>query len=352
MTPQEAQRPAPRLPELSAGNLAFCGMVLLLHLCSDTIMQAPTGTVFYGLVFTLWQLSAVAVYGFLFLSGLKAQLGRPRPLKEYYARRARAILPGYLLWSAVYLALRAVLGGGLAPGRMAVELLTGGAAAHLYFVFALVQFYALAPLWRAMTRRLSPAVVLPVLALAAPVLSDGLASLWQWLPGDFPVQPDRLCLRYLLVWCAGSYAGADYARFTDALRRGRWFLGGAFALVAPVYLWCMYRARVDLVWYPFLTALEQLYLGVAVGAAMAAAQALGPRLMRSRALQALDRASYQIYLGHMLPLLLAPGLLRRLGVPDLAAVQLLGRAVIVLVPTLGLSLLWQGRKKKNEPLHR
>ena len=134
MTAQEAQRPAPRLPELSAGNLAFCGMVLLLHLCSDTIVQAPTGTVFYGLVFTLWQLSAVAVYGFLFLSGLKAQLGRPRPLKEYYVRRARAILPGYLLWSAVYLALRAVLGGGLAPGRMAVELLTGGAAAHLRFM--------------------------------------------------------------------------------------------------------------------------------------------------------------------------------------------------------------------------
>ena len=111
----------------------------------------------------------------------------------------------------------------------------------------------------------------------------------------------------------------------------------------------MYHARVDLVWYPFLTALEQLYLGVAVGAAMAAAQALGPRLIRSRALQALDRASYQIYLGHMLPLLLAPGLLRRLGVPDLAAVQLLGRAVIVLVPTLGLSLLWQGWKKQTPP---
>ena len=64
-------------------------------------------------------------------------------------------------------------------------------------------------------------------------------------------------------------------------------------------------------------------------------------------MQALDRASYQIYLGHMLPLLAAPGLIARLPFSVTPSLHLLLRAAIVLAPTLGLSLLWQALRQRR-----
>jgi peptidoglycan/LPS O-acetylase OafA/YrhL len=343
-----ARAEPPRQPELSLANLIFCGMVLLLHICSDTIADAPTDTPFYLAVFTLWRLSSAAVYGFFFLSGLKAMLGPRRPLGAYYLRRARAILPAYLVWSLLYYLVRLVLGrAAFSLPELLRGLLQGDCAAHLYFIIALLQFYLLIPLWRAMVDRLPAAVVLPALALLSGFLPDAMADLWQRYLPQVPPYLDRLFLSYLFVWCAGCYAGAGYERFSQALRQGRRFLWIGAALLAVPYVWCNYQNQAHAQWYVFLTPLHQLWCMMAAGASLALAQSCAG-VMRHRPLQAWDRASYQIYLGHLLPLLAAPALMRRLRVPPLAGVQLPLRALLVLVPTLGLSLLWQHLRTRRQ----
>ena len=42
---ERISQPKKRLDELSLCNLLFCAMVLLLHLCSDTIIAAPRDSV-------------------------------------------------------------------------------------------------------------------------------------------------------------------------------------------------------------------------------------------------------------------------------------------------------------------
>lgn len=344
----EIVQPARRREELSLCNLAFCAMVLLLHLCSDTIVTAPKDTPFYVLVYTVWKLCAMAVYGFLFLGGLKACLGRRQPLSTYYKRRARSVLLPYLVWSVAYYFVRLLLNhAAFSPLDLLAQLALGSTAAHLYFVIIILQCYALIPLWRAMVDRLPAAVALPVLALLAAVLPNLLTHLWQQSLPETPVYLDRIFVNYLFFWCAGCYAGAQYERFCALLRQSRSFLLVTAVLVLPVYVYYSYQNQVHLQWFGFLTPLHQLFCAVGIGAVLALAQPVATRLMRPWAMQALDRASYQIYLGHMLPLIAAPGLMRRMGVPDLAVVQLLVRSAIVLVPTLGVCLLWQAARRKN-----
>ncbi len=333
-------RPARRLDELSLCNLLFCGMVLLLHLCSDAIVSAPRDSVFYIVVFSFWKLCAVAVYGFLFLSGCKAFLGRRRPLRAYYLRRARVVLLPYLLWSPVYYLVRIALGHeSFSLAALFSGLLLGSHGAHLYYIIALLQFYLLMPLWRRMVDRLPAVIILPLLGVLSVLLPDLMHFLWQrWLPG-LPVYLDRFFMSYLFVWCAGCYAGANYVRFQELLHQSRRVLWVAAAALLPLYLYCGYQNHVRSEWFGFLTSLQQYYHILAIGAVLALARPLA-KCMRLRILQALDRASYQIYLSHMLPLIAAPWILRRLGVTA-AAPQLLLRAVIVLVPTLGGCLLWQ-----------
>ena len=226
-------------------------------------------------------------------------------------------------------------------------LLLGAAGPHLYYIIALLQFYLLMPLWRRMVDRVPAAVALPLLAVLSVLLPDLLGQFCQQF--GLPNYLDRVFLSYLFVWCAGCYAGAQYDAFQTALHRARWPLWMAALALLPLYLYCSYQNYVNYQWYSFLTALQQYYFILSIGALLALAPYLA-KCMRCRVLQALDRSSYQIYLAHMLPLLAAPRLLQRLGVTA-AAAQLLLRSVIVLVPTLGGCLLWQwlaGRQKRME----
>ncbi len=342
---------APRRGDLSICNLIFCAMVLLLHLCSDTVAYAEPGTAFYIPVFCLWKLCSVAVYGFVFLAGLKGFIGRRRPIGEYYRRRVTAILLPYVVWSVLYYLFRAWLGGN-APslGGLGQSLLLGSAAAHLYYVIAIMQFYLLMPLWRKMADKLPPVILLPVLAALSTLLPDLMARVWSRLLPQVPVYLDRFFLSYIFVWVAGCYAGANYEQFHVLLRRCRWPLRIATFSLLPLYLYFSYQNYVNLQWYGFMTSMQQYFVLLGIAAVMTYGHR-GANLMRFRLLQALDRASYQIYLSHMAPLLAAPAILSRLGVTA-AAPQLLLRTVIVLVPTLGGCLLWQylrGRLEARRP---
>lgn len=340
ITPNSSLQPKQRLDELSLCNLWFCTMVLLLHLCSDAVVSAPRGTLFYLIIYSLWKLCSVAVYGFLFLSGCKAFLGYRRPLREYYLRRIQTILPAYLFWSSVYYLVQVLLGGkAFSLTAFLSGLLLGSHGAHLYYIVALLQFYLLMPLWRSMVDHVPAIISLPLLALLSALLPDLMSWFWQQCLPGVPMYLDRFFLSYLFIWCAGCYAGANYAAFQAQLRQSHWLLWLGCIVLFPLYLYCGYQNYVHHEWFSFLAPLQQYYNLLAIGALFALAQPLA-NLMRFRLLRALDLASYQIYLSHMLPLIAAPHILQRLHITS-AAPRLLLQALIVLLPTVIYGLLWQ-----------
>lgn len=72
-------------------------------------------------------------------------------------RRLKRVLPAYLIWSVLYLAVDAVFGK---PHVHPIKnILTGGSYVHLYYIFILVQLILLSELfYRAVERH--PAVTL------------------------------------------------------------------------------------------------------------------------------------------------------------------------------------------------
>jgi peptidoglycan/LPS O-acetylase OafA/YrhL len=105
----------------------------------------------YGFAFNglrlIDQFSQIPVPAFLFVSGyfVVAAAGQSNKTVSWQLvfHRVAALLPPYLLWSFVAMALNVVSGRTYTPSSFAMALLTGGAAAPLYYVPLIVQLYVL-----------------------------------------------------------------------------------------------------------------------------------------------------------------------------------------------------------------
>lgn len=155
------------------------------------------------------QLARFAVPLFIMISGfghMSSELrgaGAPHSAAQTAARRLARILPPYLVWSGIYLAVEAVFGR---PHPHPVrDILTGNSYVHLYYMFILAQLVVLSvPLCRAVLRH--PRVTLPVCAAATfgmeLVLWKLAGGLWQW---HFPIAPICLFVSWLLYYAGGAW---------------------------------------------------------------------------------------------------------------------------------------------------
>src|SRR4029453_5562871 len=93
------------------------------------------------------QFSQIPVPAFLFVSGyfVVAAAGQSNKTVSWnlVMHRVAALLPPYLLGFLVAMALNVVSGRPYTPSSFALALLTGGAAAPLYYVPLIVQLYVL-----------------------------------------------------------------------------------------------------------------------------------------------------------------------------------------------------------------
>lgn len=148
-------------------------------------------------------LSLFAVPLFILLSGFghggEQDLSAPRRL---FVRRMKRLLPPYILWSLLYLAVGALFGK--PHPRPVWACLTGAAYMHLYFIFVLIQFEILyVPLYRAVRR--APRVTLLVSAVVTlgmqTLLCGQQLALWELPP--LPMPYTKLFVPYLLFYVAG-----------------------------------------------------------------------------------------------------------------------------------------------------
>jgi peptidoglycan/LPS O-acetylase OafA/YrhL len=132
----------PHLAALDVVRLVTVATVIAVHLLSQLIPADGAA----GAVLSLLHSSREV---FLLLSALVltySGAGRPVSPSSFWRRRAPLVLAPYALWTVIYfVADGPSRSPAAAAGRLAVDLLSGGARYHLYFVLLTLQLYLVFP---------------------------------------------------------------------------------------------------------------------------------------------------------------------------------------------------------------
>jgi len=206
-------------------RVSACFAVILLHLSATIVMEGELlGTLDWHVANVIDAATRWCVPVFVMLSG--ALLLDPQKhvsRDEFWMRRMSRLLPALIVWSAIYLAWRALFWKEpLSLGVISHDLLAGRPYIHLYFLFLIAGLYLVTPFLAKAIEGLSAAhlrqaiLIIAALAMAAN-LFDFLGS------SAFTLFVPYLAY-YLGGWyCVRSRAAPPYAQSA---------VGGAVVLIA------------------------------------------------------------------------------------------------------------------------
>lgn len=333
-----------RKSELSAASLVLMTLVVFIHAAAECVNGYDPASVPFLMAASAHRAASFAVQGFLFLAGLKLTLHMsggfscPRYLR---GRLLRIGLP-YLIAFAAFFAAYALTGRlrDPSPGSALAAFFTGGLTGHFYFVAVMAQFCLLVPLWRLLSRKAHPALLLFVSLMLTLVFMDHMPELVRLATG-FRAELTRnaaLFTTYLFYWTAGMTAGSRYEAFAEFLDKEKrpltvlWIL----AVIADCALYIAIRQGT----YYALWAddFHLLTSTLAVLALLAHARAVPPSAVSAAA--PVEKASYLVYLWHPMVILLLDSAMNRAGIRSLA-VRFLIRFPLTLLLTAALCILWQ-----------
>jgi peptidoglycan/LPS O-acetylase OafA/YrhL len=234
------------LDQVDVVRLLTFGSVIMVH--SIASLTPPNDPAARGVLMLLHFTRATffVITGFvLFHSGYRRDLD----LRRFWRRRYLLIGVPYLVWSVLYFGFHAWRDGHLGASDFVVQLLTGTAEYHLYFLLVSMQVYLVFGLLVALVRRteghhgrLLAGVGVYQLVLFW-LLHDVLPS-WHGAPhwvGVFAVYTQQLLPFYLVYVVAGALAAVHVERTQGwVLRHGR-VIGGAVVggalITETAYLW-------------------------------------------------------------------------------------------------------------------
>ncbi len=303
-----------RRPELSALNVLFCLCVMLIHVMSNAVTFAPADSSSYVGALLTQRICAFAVQGFVLSAGVKVGLSCDRPIRflPYYIGRVKRVILPYLAACAVYTFVYTKLGYvEFSWGSFLHSLADGSAAPHLYFVVLIVQFYLLVPVWRGLVKWMNTPertiFALLTAFFAQTVFGQNLVDLLTipfssyWFPYS-----DRVFTAYLFYWVLGLAVGRYYDRVTAALSDCFVPVTALFALVCAHHAHLSYlhfSGKTTVYW---LENVHVFYVFSAVLFFLALAGKLSKTKLFARGpLVWIDRASYSVYLWHVLVMNLA-----------------------------------------------
>lgn len=331
-----------RKTELSELNLIFCMMVLWSHCSGQPITVLDHSSWQYGLMICLQRLTFVSVSGFFFLSGLKLTLSKrtPLPYGRYLLGRVKTIFLPYLLAVTVYYIyfVRHSYFPFSLPDLIGYAV-RGDLSSPFYFVVALAQFVVLTPLFRWLSRRWSPALLLPlgfgITLLSGQYFNDLLHAI---SPALTFLYNDRLFTTFLIYYLAGCCAGQNYDRFLELLRSNRPLILVCGALFAAADVFFSWGHFVHGQAAPFLELLHMLYQLSAIPAIYVLVLD-HPHPLRPLA-QRMDRASFLVYLYHSLVIVIFNDWAWQQGIHKVS-VQFVLRVLVVYSVTFAGCMLWQ-----------
>ncbi len=296
--------------ELSLMNVILCMLVIFIHAASASVTAADKTSWEYAILLPAWRLAACAVPGFIFLSAIKFAFGAGKDgfsYPKYILGRIKRVWIPYIVASVVYYAYFVLLNYmEFSPSEFIKLLLDGNIGGHFYFVIAIMQFYLLAPVWRAVLKKLSePLFLVIAVAAALPIgwifgqhLTDFIAVFYKG--GLFPYS-DRVFTTYIFWWIAGLAVGKNY-EYVKCKLASAWkgalglFLFGAVMNGGLSYI--HFTGKASIYW---LETVHVFYIICAVLFIFAVcSKASDTKIASAPAIMLVDNSSYSIYLWHPL----------------------------------------------------
>lgn len=279
--------------------------VLLIHGTSEGIAELKAGSLSHTMYLVLNKLSHFTVPVFVFVSGLVLfyqyyDRWNVKQALQFYRKRITGVLFPYLLWSVFYYVYPQLLSN---PSAVVIDvpalledLKWGDTGYHLYFLIIILQFYLLFPLLMTLARGV-PWIGRRLIWIGLAVHA-GFYILNHWfVPFEHKTS---LWANYFSLFALGGWIGTHYEAFCAWIRRcGVWVLAGGAACglaFAGMYVLDEHGVTFENTWFEVSVNAYAMAAGMSLvwlGRKVAAHGGIW-----SRALLAVGRASFGIYLMH------------------------------------------------------
>ena len=305
-----------RKTEISYLNILFCLFVVFIHIISYAVAGFTPQSLKYNIVMFPWRMVSIVVPGFIFLSGLKLFLTGKNNLSfsKYILSRINGIILPYLLCFALYYLFYVFAYGYEFDIKFIIEqLLSGSLVCHLYFIPLIFQFDLLFPVWKRLIDRVHPIIIISIAIMFTSLFSmhfpDMVSNI---IPGFIFPYNDRFFMTYLVYWICGCYAGKYYDRFKEMLKVNFKAICIIFTTVFAIFIFFTYLAFNYITYIPYMNQIHDIYVICAIVFLFAVFSKLPQKM--PRILSLMDRSSYDIYLWHMLFVLLADHVISKFAV--------------------------------------
>lgn len=342
----------PRLLEINILRALAAIAVVLLHISADPVSSLMPGSNHLFVFSTLNRSLVFCMPVFIFISGLTLFYNYEHKEFKYLpfiARRLKAVLIPYLLWSLLYYAVFIITGVySFSFEFLMKKLLLADMVYHLYFIALIVQFYVLFGIFLFIFKRKNAAVYLGII-LIINILFFKLRGV---LGQDFAFlqYADRFFLQYIFFFSLGCYAAKDMSRFKKFIRDKRLVLTLIYISITLFYTFYFYQAAIlaspvssfvlNLLWF------AASLMGILISYLLA--QFLLHTVFKNP-LEKIGEHSFTIYLAHPLVLMISTRLLTKLGLISITGQFLLNTLIVFSVTILG-SILYARVKKMLKAL--
>lgn len=331
-----------RKTEISVLNVLLCLLVIFIHVSSIPVTTLEKSSWQFAVVFFPWRLSGFVVPGFIFLSGLKLFLKTTEiSYKRFYVSKIQKIIIPYIIWNIIYYGYFILRGYiEFSAQDFFKYVLNGNLVSPFYFVVVIVQFYALAPLWRKMVLKANPLLVLIISVLVTPLLGQYLPVIINRInPRWHFLYTDRTLTTYLFYWVAGCYSGVYFDRIKEMVKQYRFSITVIFLLAMIAEAVLSYITFTGLHAIKWLEYIHYLYcISTILFLFMAATVIYEHRTIKRKLFKDINAASYEIYLCHCLFIYLANSIMSYAGINGIATAYLI-RIVIVYSSSIIFSIM-------------
>lgn len=289
--------------EISVLNVLFCLMVIFIHVTAAPLTSNNTTENISKILFFFHRMCGVAVHGFVFLSGLKLFLKDTDKISypKYIKSRFKRIYVPYLIFTILYYLFEVSRNIYVFDFRQLVEfLILGNGEAHLYFVFVIMQFYLLFPLWRRLLKtknlNLLLGIALVINFICYCHLPHILASLN--ITKNFSYN-HGLFTSYIFVWILGCVCGKYYEKFVAIAKRKIWTYGLLTLVLLFTDVIMAYNFTYNNVNIPVLSYIRLIYLYAMLMFLYGVFVNFDFRIFRTKLFQKIDKSTFSIFLFHL-----------------------------------------------------
>ena len=344
-----------RKNEISIMNAALCLIVVLIHVISAPLASLTPEAALYIPYMALNRCATFVVQAFIFQSGMKTFLGnKSSRYGDFMYKKIKTIFIPYVIAVIIYYLLFVYILHyfDFSLRDLVMYIAQGNIAAQFYFIIIIMQFYILYPLWKCIIRQ-NPVIPIGVSVILTAILGLYMIFILDRLfKIDYFPYIDRFFTTYLMYWIGGMFAGKYYDKFIKFVSKNIVFIFIAFVLCAVIDNICFYRYVIHLMRATQLDVLHAAYCISAILLCTAVSYKL--RNKHIKAIDTIDKASYYIYLFHVLFIFAVDYIMPRLDISISSTTGLfLVRLILVYLAVFVFANIYvfakkrQGSKSKN-----